>query len=197
MIVSRPRPSPPSSAFYFIPFCTNTSILSVEKLSTQYAISLTIPWVAGDPGMPCKLNLLPCARAQTPAPANAHFASFLDVPTLSWIFRQMQSFGCSKTVCRIDRVSKFVPPHLPSLTPISYGYRSGTQHFALLCPISPLPINTKSHSPYPSCTPCWTRSRLSPTHICPSSSSPSPLSRPPIPNYSSPTSKFYSLSSPP
>ena len=67
--------------------------------------------------MPYRLNLLPCARAQTPPPANAHFASFLDVPTLSWIFRRMQSFGCSKTVYRIDRVSKFVPP----LSPIAHS----------------------------------------------------------------------------
>jgi len=99
-----------------------------------------------------------------------------------------------------DRQSVEVCPSLIShltLTPINYDCRSGTQHFTLLCPISPLPINTKSHSPYPLCTPCWTRSRLSPTHIYPSSSSPSPLSRPPIPNYSSPTSKFYSLSFPP
>ena len=99
-----------------------------------------------------------------------------------------------------DRQSIEVCPsvisHL-SPTPNNYGYRSGTQHFVLLCPISPLPINTKSHSPYPSCTPCWTHSRLFLTHICQSSSSPSPLSPPPIPNFSSPTSKFYSLSSPP
>lgn len=197
MIVSRARPSQLSSAFYSIPFYTNTSILSVERPLTQYAISLTIPWDTGDPGMPCKLNLFPCARVQTPAPANAHFASFPDVPTLSWIFRRMQSFGYSKTVYRIDRVSKFVPP----LSPISHSnqssYRSDTRHFALQCPISHLLINTKLPSPYHSCILCWTPSRLSPTHIYPSSSSPSPLSRHPIPNYSSPTSKFYSLSSPP
>jgi hypothetical protein len=98
-----------------------------------------------------------------------------------------------------DRQSVEVRPSLIShlsLT-INYGYRSGTRHFALRCPISPLPINTKSHSPYHSCTPCWTPSRLSPTRICPNSSSPSPHSRPPIPNYSNPTSKFCSLSSPP
>jgi hypothetical protein len=135
MIVSRTRPSRLSSAFYFIPFCTNTSILSVERPSTQYAISLTIPWDTGDPGMPCKLNLLPCAKAQTPAPANAHFASFLDVPTLSWIFRRMQSFGCSKMGYRIDRVSRFVPP----LSPISHsqsimaiGPARGTSRFGVL-----------------------------------------------------------------
>jgi importin-5 len=48
-------------------------------------------------------------------------------------------------------------------------HRSGMQLFALLHPISPLPIRTKLHSPYPSCTPCWTHSHLSPTHTCLSS----------------------------
>ena len=56
-----------------------------------------------------------------------------------------------------------------SLNPINPGYRSGLRLFALLHPISPLPINTKLHSPYPLCTPCWTPSHLSPTHTCPSS----------------------------
>jgi hypothetical protein len=198
MTVSRLRPSRPSSGSYFTPFCTNTSILSVERPSTQYAISLTIPWDAEDRGTPCKPNLLPCARAQTPAPANAHSASFLDVQTLSWTFRPMPSFGCSKKVYRTDRASRFVSPPTSHvrLTPINSGHRSGMQLFALLRPISPLPIHTKLHSPYPSCTPCWTPSHLSPTHTCPSSLSPSLLSLPPTPNSSSPTSKFCSLSSP-
>src|SRR6266446_4642389 len=116
MIVSRTRPSRPSNAFYFTPFYTNTSILSVERPLTQYPISLTTPWDVGDPGMPCKLNLLLCARAQTLSPANAHSASFLDVPTLSWTFRRMPSFGCSKKVYKIDRVSRFV-----SLSPVSHS----------------------------------------------------------------------------
>jgi hypothetical protein len=61
------------------------------------------------------------------------------------------------------------PTFYVSLSPINSGYRSGMQLFVLLHPISPLPINTKLHSPYLSCTPCWTRSHLSPTHTCPSS----------------------------
>lgn len=133
MIVSRPRHSRPSSGSYFTPFCTNTSTLSVERLSTQYAISLTIPWDAEDRGTPCKLSLLPCARAQTPAPANAHFASFLGVQTLSWIFRPMPSFGCSKKVYRIDKASRFVSPltsHVP-LTPI-IGPACSSSRFCIL-----------------------------------------------------------------
>ena len=84
--------------------------------------------------MPCKLNLLPCARAPIPVPAKAHFASFLDVPTSSWIFRRMQSFGYSKTVYRIDRVSKFVPP----LSPVSHSNRLWRQvrHAALRASVS-------------------------------------------------------------
>jgi hypothetical protein len=47
--------------------------------------------------------------------------------------------------------------------------RSAMPLFAPPYPTSPPPINTKSHNPYLSCTPCLTRFHLSPTHTCPSS----------------------------
>jgi hypothetical protein len=121
MIVSRPTPSRPSSGSYSTPFCTNKTILSVERPSTQFAILLTIPWDVEDRGTPYKPNLLPCARAQTLPPVNVHFASFLDVQTLSWTFRPMLSFVCSKKVYRTDRASRFVSPFtfLVSLSPIN------------------------------------------------------------------------------
>jgi hypothetical protein len=92
--------------FYFTLFCMNSSILSVERPSKVLCrldtiCDLAIPWVAEDHGMPYKLNLLPCARTQNPAHANAPLASFL-------VFRRMPSFGCSKNVYKIDRGSRFV-----------------------------------------------------------------------------------------
>src|SRR5216683_5053012 len=114
MIVSHPRPSRPLSVSSFTPFSTSRLTLSVERPSTRYAISPTILWDAADRGTHYRLNLLLCARAQTPAPANAHSAYSRALQTSSWIFRRTQSFEYSRKVYRIDRASRFVSPHLVS-----------------------------------------------------------------------------------
>lgn len=96
-----------------------------------------------------------------------------------------------------DRQSVEVRLSLPliSYSSSSFCSRSGMRHFALPYLISPPAINTKSHSPCLSCTPCWTLFRLFPTHTYPSSSSPLPPSQPPIPSFSLRTSKSCCLSS--
>lgn len=126
MIVSRLRLSQPLSASCFTPFCMSRSTLSVERPSIRYAISPIIPWGAVGRGTHYKLNLLLCARARTPAPANAHSASSRALQTSSWIFRRTPFFGCSRKVCRIGRASRFVssyPSYLihPVLLQVRHG----------------------------------------------------------------------------
>jgi importin-5 len=61
-------------------------------------------------------------------------------------------------------------PHLLSPADLlNFCFRSGTPLFALPYPTSPPATNTKSRSPCPSCTPCWTPFPLSPTPTCPDS----------------------------
>src|SRR6266581_835813 len=121
MIVSHLRPSPPLSASSFTPFYMSTSTLSVERPSTRYVTLPTTLWDAAGRGTHYKLNLLLCARAQIPVPVNAHSASSRALRTSSWIFRRMQSSAYSRKVYRIDKASRFVPPHLSYPThPISF-----------------------------------------------------------------------------
>ena len=112
----------------------NSSTLPVERPSTQYAISLMIPWRA----LQAQSSAM-CQNAEPrrPVHANAPLAPFLDVPTLTWVFRQIPSFGCSKEVYKIDRGSRFVSL-LASYISVSFqsvsaiGPAHDASHFCIL-----------------------------------------------------------------
>jgi hypothetical protein len=141
-LLSRPK------ILHFTLLCVDSSILPVERPSTQYATSLTIPWDAEDHGVPYSPIFCHVQERRTQC-TQMHLASFLNVPTLSWAFRWIPSFGCSKKVYRIDRIEVRLYSRLPCLSPppICFCYSSGTRRFPLLYPVSPLPTNTTSKFP--------------------------------------------------
>ena len=117
------------------------STLSVERSSTQYAISLTIPWRT--------LQAQSSAMCQNAEPSIRKYASH--------IFSGYPNFAIGLQTDAVLRVSQEglqdrqkvevrLTSRLPCLTlpPVCFCYRSGTRRFALLYPVSPLPINTTS-----------------------------------------------------